>query len=138
MSAHSECGLQENCGAATCPAAAAAEKRARERGQEWSALAFRQSREGLRHYLLGDDGVSCGVHCGDALELQTVETRYDDYGSYDVYLPRGTRVRYEATLFESKLGPQVTLYVSVSGFIFAAALEPRMRFRWPDVIHPVR
>lgn len=91
----------------------------------WSQLIARKEEpNGWRHYLDGEP-----VHCGEALELQAIQFKYDDYGEYHVHRPEGALVRYEANLNGDE--PHVTLYADVKGHSFATRGEPYMRFRWP-------
>lgn len=94
---------------------------------EWSRIEVRsEGLAGLRHYLDGR-----GIHCGEGIELQVREVRYDeDTGrSTTTYHPRGIVVRYEATQNRGEL--RATLHVDVAGDEFVSKLEPWMRFRWP-------
>jgi hypothetical protein len=106
-----------------CPPTIAARKR--DKGTPWSALDLRsEGMAGLRHYLDGK-----AVHCGDGLMLQSVECRADDYGEWTYALPRGTRVRYEASIGDREI--RATLHADVGGHEFVSRLEPWMRFSWP-------
>jgi hypothetical protein len=96
------------------------------RQHEWSPLELRREPGGWRHYL---DGAP--VHCGDALILQAIESRYDDYGHYPARLNRGTTVRYEGEqLWNRTVVPVATLYHMLDGHMFTAPVHAEMRFRW--------
>jgi hypothetical protein len=89
--------------------------------EPWGKI--RRDRQGggdFRDYLFGEP-----IHCGAGLELQAVEYRYDDFGSYTVFLDRGHAVRYEHSV------GVVTLYADIGGHTFACSLQAWMRFRWP-------
>ncbi|MCC6812289.1 MAG: hypothetical protein IT381_33010 [Deltaproteobacteria bacterium] len=102
--------------------------RTRERARfegAWHVLeARRDELNGWRHYLGG-----APVHCGESIELQAMEAKYDDYGEYSAYKPDGIVVRYEASLRGDT--PVVTLYAFIKGHLFTKPLESWMRFRWP-------
>lgn len=104
-----------------CPPAIA--KARRHAGSPWHRLEIRRGPGGLRHYV---DGVP--VHCGAVVTLQAIETRYDDYGSWLVYLDRCTTVRYEATMSRDAI--RATVHAFVGGHEFVAAVEAWMRFAW--------
>ena len=121
---HIDCWLSEPCLSSgdeiNCHLQPVRERRAREGAGAWSELELRD-----RHYLDGEP-----VHCGQPLELQAVEERNDDCGTYSVPLQRGTVVRYEAEFVNSG-EPRAYLFVDVAGHLFSAAWAPWMRFRWP-------
>lgn len=73
----------------------AALARRREGAVSWSAIVRRSDDGGRRDFLDGDP-----LHCGAGLELQAIEWRDDDYGSYTVRLATGARVRYELDAVE--------------------------------------
>ena len=123
--AHDTCAIGDDCGAVDCPAAKAAVNRLKQRGSRWGRLSLKKEAGGLRHYLDGR-----AVHCGDTLVLQRTETRYDDYGSYDVAHDDGAHVRYEASWRTGKI--DATLHTAVAGVVFATGLESWHRFRWPS------
>jgi len=92
----------------------------------WSLLELRKTESGWRHFVDGEP-----VHCGETLELQHVEYRYEENGDERLhYKPAGTRVRYEAGLTSTE-EPRVLLYAGVGGHCFALEAHSGMRFRWP-------
>jgi len=123
---HAECWFGEVCAigrADDCPPTIAARKR--DKGTAWPMLEVRRELGGLRHYLEGEP-----VHCGAGLQLQAITFRADDYGEWQVALPLGTRVRYEAAIGDTEI--RATLHADVAGHEFIARLEKWMRFRWPE------
>jgi len=128
---HEECffaGRYERCQLgrpAVCPLEPARELRRKAKREEWSAIVLRKD-PSLRHYLDDRD-----IHCGDFIELQAVETRYDaDSEAYTAPLPGGVVVRYEASQRDGDL--RAWLYAAVAGRTFTAGLDECMRFRWPE------
>lgn len=124
MTLHSNCWFGEPCHVGRpedCPPAIAAASR--NAGSPWDQLETQRECGGLRHYLSGT-----AVHCGNILTLQAIETRYDDYGSWLVYLERGTTVRYEAAFHDQAI--RATVHTMVGGHEFVARLEAWMRFTW--------
>jgi hypothetical protein len=89
----------------------------------WCSITDGRDAGGWRQYL---DGLP--IHCGTYLELQEIETRDDDFGSYTFWLPTGSLVRYEVA-YEGKR--MAKIHASVGGWSFERALAPEMRFRWP-------
>ena len=86
----------------------------------WSTLdRHDEGINGWRDYVYGKV-----VHCGQGLELQSTESKEDDYGGFLVYLPTGLPVRYETS------GEHVVLYADIGGQTFTCRAEPWMRFRW--------
>jgi len=124
---HQDCLVSAPCAAAdpdACPAELGRRIRIQSQAAAWSLLALRKDEGGFRHYLDGK-----AVHCGDTIELQAIEEHHDDHGPYSVPVQLGTPVRYESDLYLPT--PETTLFASVAGRVFAAALSPSMRFRWP-------
>lgn len=123
---HVECSIHDgdNCGAADCPPAIALRARAAQKQGAWSRLELRRDGGGHRHYLDGEP-----VHCGEQLELQATADRSDDYGEYEVPLPEGVTVRYEASLHDDEVS--VTLHKYVGNHEFVTRMHAGMRFRWP-------
>jgi hypothetical protein len=96
-------------------------RRAAARVEPWGKIRRDPEAGGsFRDYLFGQP-----IHCGAGLELQAVEYRYDDYGSYTVFLDQGHPVRYEHN------GGVVVLYADLGGHTFTSQLQAWMRFRWP-------
>jgi len=62
--------------------------------------------------------------------LQSVDYRSDDYGEWAQALPKGTRVRYEASIMAT--GIKASLHANVGGHEFITRVEPWMRFQWPE------
>lgn len=107
----------------------ALEARRLARAGQWSVIERGRDGGGTRDFLDGRP-----IHCGSGLELQVTEERYDDYGGYTVWSPKGVGVRYEVDASK-----RVVLYVSVGGATFhkemdAEGARPWMRFRWPPEI----
>lgn len=121
-------------------------RRAELRGRPWSLLSIRTDTDrvralssgieliyGERHYL--DDRP---IHCGDFLELQKIDTREDDFGSFTVYLQEGAVVRYEVEHGHGDIdGISVTyriptMYVGAAGRSFKAKIDHGCYFRWPE------
>lgn len=102
----------------------AALDRRRDRGVKWSRIVRGRDAGGIRDFLDGRP-----IHCGTGLELQAVEVRYDDYGSWLIRLEKGARVRYEVAWQDDEA--KVILYAIVADYEFTAPLGEGMRFRWP-------
>jgi hypothetical protein len=94
-------------------------------GEPWIAILRGEDGGGPRDFLDAQP-----IHCGSGLELQAIEYRDDDYGSYTVRLPIGARVRYEMAWGRDGQR-RVVLYGDIAGHTFTTPLEPWMRFRWP-------
>jgi len=129
LTPHDECTVHEPCldrsSSTDCPAEPGRKLRREAMACAWSQLEVRREDGGLRHYLNGQP-----VHCGDALELQDREDRYDDDGrGYAAVLPRGHHVRYEARQNGKELC--ASLHVEVGGHMYEATHWTYMRFRWP-------
>lgn len=119
--------------------------RAKLRGRPWSMLvvhtesggkrAFDPAIElvyGDRHYLDGRP-----IHCGDALELQHIAVRSDDFGEFTTYLDKATLVRYEVEHTYNKnrtpmSGRIAVMYTSVAGRSFRTVIDGGCYFRWPE------
>jgi hypothetical protein len=98
----------------------------------WRELILRD--DGDRHYLAGEP-----IHCGEAIELQTIGHEYDrDGNAREVRYDRGVIVRYELAWLrwpegeKPPLGARVRLHADVGGYEVALPLKPGMRFRWPE------
>lgn len=115
---HSQCRPREHCGAQDCPGYLAWRTRTAALQGRWSTIS--PPRESGYRFV-----EERPVTCGSTLELQAIEQRDDDYGSYLAYLQHGTRVRFELA------GGTPVFYANVAGHDFTAKLEPAMRFRWP-------
>lgn len=110
----------------TCPKEKASAARQAALAGSWSMLVLGVVGED-RHYLDGEP-----IHCGESLELQAIEYRDDDYGTYHAVLQRGIRVRYElAWGVVGSLDNRVVLHANVDGHEFTSRLIGWMRFRWP-------
>lgn len=96
----------------------------------WSPIVRKRVAGDFRDHLDGEP-----IHCGDMLELQGVETKSDDHGTYDARLTTGAVVRYELAHVErtkeNPWGRVVVLYASVAGHSVNFPAEPWHRFRWP-------
>lgn len=126
---HEDCSAYEDCEEgrpSECPREPSRELHRKGRDGAWRALVVRREPGGLRHYLDGKP-----IHCGDGLELQATEERYDpDGNAYTFYLPKGAPVRYEASQDGKTI--RATLHADVAGYHFVAGSEGQgMRFRWP-------
>ena len=99
---------------------------------KWYPIERRQDAGGFRDFLGGhhSGAGSVAIHCGEQIELQAVEYRDDDFGTYTLFLDTGIRVRYEANL--SCAEGEIWLYTAVGGHRFQVRHEGWMRFRWPQ------
>ncbi len=91
----------------------------------WHPIVRGRDGGGVRDFLEGK-----AITCGSSLELQAVEYRDDDYGSYQLSLPTGVIVRYEVDRPLNADG-EVILYGDLAGHDFTARHHDGMRFRWP-------
>jgi hypothetical protein len=91
----------------------------------WHPIQRGRDGGGIRDFLEGRP-----ITCGSSIELQALEYRDDNYGTYQLNLPTGVVVRYEV---DGPLGAggQVVLYGDIAGHDFTAKLHDGMRFRWP-------
>lgn len=101
---------------------AALERRAAGSAAKWGEITRRHEHGDIRDYLKGEP-----IHCGDMLELQSVEYKADDYGEWVFYLDKSVTVRFELSGTRNPV-----LYANIGGHTFAARLEAWMRFRWPN------
>lgn len=93
-------------------------------GTAWSPIVRGTDGGGARDFLDGRP-----IYCGAVLELQAIESREDDYGSFRVNLPSGAPVRYEVA---GGIHGTVMLYGGIAGHDFIAEHHAGMRFRWPQ------
>ncbi len=102
----------------------ALEARRLARANMWSPIVRGGDAGGRRDFLDGRP-----IHCGDSLELQAIDVRDDDFGSFTVWTSKGVRVRYEL-----EPDKRITLYAGVAGLSFTHPHEQGMRFRWPKAV----
>lgn len=91
---------------------------------KWEKISRLSDGGGYRDFLEGKP-----IHCGETLELQATEHKYDDFGGYTLYLNEGHLVRYEANLSRPDGG--IILYSSIGGHQFHKGYEGWERLRWP-------
>lgn len=120
---HSRCTRDENCGAADCPAAAAALRRQQAQAGAWSKLTPPPggAGAGASYYHLEGRPISCGTQ----LLLQKLVYEGDDYGEYTRLLQEGQSVRFELDYRTP------VLYVSLGGHEATIKFREWQRFRWP-------
>jgi len=111
----------------TCanPEHTAAIARRAQRGDAWAPMVRRPDGGDTRDFVDGEP-----VHCGAALELQSIEYKSDDYGEWTVRLDKGTHVRYELAWGKGD-GKRAMLHTCLGGHEFVTPVHPWMRFRWP-------
>jgi hypothetical protein len=112
--------LHEHTGPCADPEHRAALERRAAGAPKWGKIERRYAHGDIRDYLEGEP-----IHCGNMLELQSVEYKGDDYGEWMVYLDKSVRVRFELSANRNPV-----LYASIGGHTFTARLEAWMRFRW--------
>ena len=119
--------LDEHNGSCGNPAHLAAMANRAQGAHPWGEIERRVGAGDFRDHL---DGVP--IHCGQSLEVQTIEYRSDDYGEYTVRRDSGLLVRYEIAWMPE--GKQPMLHLTTGGgyeFTKLLVLPSSMRFRWP-------